>query len=239
MQPASTPETFVFLLLSALAVGLALFTITRRNPVVAVMSLVGTFVALSGVYATLSAHFLAVMQVMVYAGAIMVLFIFVVMILNRDEISPVGWRGVVSRSFGVIATGWAFAFLTTLAVRAARLPEVSGRALSEAELAALPLAQRLGIPAELPEGFGTVGSVGRRLFTEYVFPFEAISVLLLIAIVGGLVVSRSARQEQQAEAAAERVERIRAQVRPEPTILGDGPSEASGSAHGHAAGGHP
>ena len=66
----------------------AIFTITRRNPVTAVMSLVGTFFGLAAIYASLSAHFLAVIQVLVYAGAIMVLFIFVVMILNREEVAP-------------------------------------------------------------------------------------------------------------------------------------------------------
>src|SRR5882672_594856 len=85
---ASVGEQFVFWLLSALTVFFAVFTVTRRNPVTAVMSLVGTFFCLAGIYATLSAHFLAILQVLVYAGAIMVLFIFVVMILNREEVSP-------------------------------------------------------------------------------------------------------------------------------------------------------
>src|SRR5882672_4273873 len=88
---ASVGEQFVFWLLSALTVFFAVFTVTRRNPVTAVMSLVATFFCLAGIYATLSAHFLAILQVLVYAGAIMVLFIFVVMILNREEISPVSW----------------------------------------------------------------------------------------------------------------------------------------------------
>src|SRR5882672_5337544 len=89
---ASVGEQFVFWLLSALTVFFAVFTVTRRNPVTAVMSLVATFFCLAGIYATLSAHFLAILQVLVYAGAIMVLFIFVVMILNREEISPVSLR---------------------------------------------------------------------------------------------------------------------------------------------------
>jgi uncharacterized MnhB-related membrane protein len=86
---ASGGEQAVFWVLAAMTVFFAGFTITRRNPVTAVMSLVGTFFCLAGIYATLSAHFLAILQVLVYAGAIMVLFIFVVMILNREEVSPI------------------------------------------------------------------------------------------------------------------------------------------------------
>src|SRR6185436_8549850 len=89
---ASFPEQVVFWLLAAATVFFALFTVTRRNPVTAVMSLVATFFCLAGIYATLSAHFLAILQVLVYAGAIMVLFIFVVMILNREEVSPISLK---------------------------------------------------------------------------------------------------------------------------------------------------
>src|SRR5687767_3495623 len=102
-QSVSIAEAAIFVLLAGAAVGGALFTITRRNPVTAVMSLVATFFALAGIYATLSAHFLAVLQVLVYAGAIMVLFIFVVMILNREEIAPVSFRGIITRLIGVTA----------------------------------------------------------------------------------------------------------------------------------------
>ena len=79
----------------------AIFTITRKNPVTAVMSLVATFFGLAAIYALLSAHFLAVLQVLVYAGAIMVLFIFVIMILNREEVAPLALRPM--RVLGVVA----------------------------------------------------------------------------------------------------------------------------------------
>jgi NADH-quinone oxidoreductase subunit J len=99
----SIGEQIVFWLLAASVIGGALFTMTRRNPVTAVMSLVGTFFALAATYAELSAHFLAIIQILVYAGAIMVLFIFVVMILNREEVAPVALRGLGVRSLGVAA----------------------------------------------------------------------------------------------------------------------------------------
>src|SRR6185503_1232067 len=85
-------DQILFFLMAAWVVFFAIFTITRRNPVTAVMSLVGTFFGLAAIYASLSAHFLAVLQVLVYAGAIMVLFIFVVMILNREEVAPLALR---------------------------------------------------------------------------------------------------------------------------------------------------
>jgi len=94
-------DQFVFWLLAAWVTFFAVFTITRKNPVTAVMSLVATFFGLAGIYATLSAHFLAVLQVLVYAGAIMVLFIFVVMILNREEVTPLSFRPM--RVLGVLA----------------------------------------------------------------------------------------------------------------------------------------
>jgi len=86
---ASLAETIGFAILSAGVLAGGLMTITRRNPVSAVMSLVLSFAALAGLFATLSAHFLAVLQILVYAGAIMVLFVFVVMMVNREESTPI------------------------------------------------------------------------------------------------------------------------------------------------------
>jgi NADH-quinone oxidoreductase subunit J len=231
VQSASFAQSLVFLTLAVMTLGLAVFTITRTNPVSAVMSLVGTFVGLAGIYASLSAHFLAIMQVAVYAGAIMVLFIFVVMILNRDEVAPVSWRGILSRGLGVVTTAWAFSFVTLLVVRAVS-PAVAGGKIEGSGA----LAKLLGVPADVDVAFGTVKSIGHGLFTDYVFPFEAISVLLLVAIVGGLVVSRSAKQEHDAEAVADRDKAMRAQIRPS-SIVGEGAAEAD-AAHPHAAAGH-
>lgn len=173
---ASVAEQVVFFLLAALTVFFSIFTITRRNPVTAVMSLVATFFCLAGIYATLSAHFLAVLQVLVYAGAIMVLFIFVVMILNREEVSPVSLKPT---RFVALA-GAAYLLVKFLHVSDAGIP----------------------MPGQISETFGTVGSIGDLLFRDFLFPFEAISLLLLVAIVGGVVVSRSHQKEVAAERAA-------------------------------------
>src|SRR5205814_4053046 len=95
-----TGPRVVFWVIGALVIIGALLTVTRRNAVAAVMSLVATFFGLAATYALLSAHFLAALQVLVYAGAIMVLFIFVVMVLNRDEADAVAWRGLLFKGIG-------------------------------------------------------------------------------------------------------------------------------------------
>lgn len=173
-------EQGVFWVLAGFTTFFAIFTITRKNPVTAVMSLVATFFGLAAIYASLSAHFLAVLQVLVYAGAIMVLFIFVVMILNREEVAPLALRPM--RVIGVVAG-------TYLAVKFAGV--VTEGVATES------------VPGVVPESYGTVAAVGDLLFREFLYPFEAISLLLLVAIVGGIVVSRSHQKEVAANRAAD------------------------------------
>lgn len=177
-EGTSTADAVVFWILAAMIVGFAILTITRKNPVTAVMSLVATFFGLAAMYATLTAHFLAVLQVLVYAGAIMVLFIFVVMILNREEVTPLSFRPL--RVLGVLAG--VYLFVKFIDVAAVEMPKVA--------------------PANPSDTFGTVAAVGDLLFREFLYPFEAISVLLLVAIIGGVVISRSHQKEVAAERAA-------------------------------------
>ena len=174
---ATVVDQVVFWLLATLTTFFAIFTITRRNPVTAVMSLVATFFCLAGIYASLSAHFLAVIQVLVYAGAIMVLFIFVIMILNREEVAPFSLRPL--RVLGVLAG--VYLLVKIIDVVTVGLPEA--------------------VPGAAPDGFGTVAAIGDVLFRDFLYPFESISVLLLVAIVGGVVVSRSHQKEVDAERA--------------------------------------
>jgi NADH-quinone oxidoreductase subunit J len=207
--PQITAELVVFVILAAGTVAGALMTITRRNPVTAVMSLVATFFALAGIYATIDAHFVAILQILVYAGAIMVLFIFVVMILNRDEVQLFSFKGILTRVIGVVASGYV-AYLGAWVVWDQRaLPNATGALL------------RSGTTPP-PVGYGTVAGVGSSLFREFVFPFEAISLLLLVAIVGGLIVSRSAHVTELAEERARKVHDIQAQAHPEIKLLPDG-----------------
>ena len=209
---ASVGEQIVFWLLAALTVFFAFFTVTRRNPVTAVMSLVATFFCLAGIYATLSAHFLAVLQVLVYAGAIMVLFIFVVMILNREEVSPVALKPT---RFVALAGG------AYLLVKFFHVSDVG-----------------LGAPAQIAETFGTVGSIGDMLFRDFLFPFEAISLLLLVAIVGGVVVSRSHQKEADAQKAAAARHVFQERALHDYPARDEASLPAAGSDHGHGGGHH-
>lgn len=178
-EGVSGGDAVVFWILAAMVVFFAIFTITRKNPVTAVMSLVGTFFGLAAMYATLSAHFLAVLQVLVYAGAITVLFIFVVMILNREEVTPLSFRPM--RVIGVLAGFYLF-------IKFFRVVWVD---------------MAIGPPAVPSESFGTVSAIGDLLFRDFLYPFEAISILLLVAIVGGVVISRSHQKEVAANRAAD------------------------------------
>jgi NADH-quinone oxidoreductase subunit J len=165
-------ETIAFAILSASVLLGGLLTITRRNPVSAVMSLVLTFAALAGLFATLSAHFLAVLQVLVYAGAIMVLFVLVVMMVNREESTPIARQGLVTRAVGVLAAGYVFYRVAWLVARERAMPLLAASATPPVK------------------DFGTVSSVGALLFSDFLFPFEAISLLLLVAVVGGVMLTR-------------------------------------------------
>lgn len=168
----------VFWVLSALTVIGAILTITRRNLIAAVMSLVATFFGIAGLYALLSAHFLAAIQVLVYAGGIMVLFVFVIMVLNREEAEPWALRNVVGFALGSAAVVY-------LAVRMGQLLWEAGP--TSADLAVrIPL--REGAP---PADFGTVAKIGDYFFTEFLFPFEAISILLVVAVIGAVVLART------------------------------------------------
>ena len=166
----------VFAFITLLTIGGAIFTITARNTISAVMSLVACFFGVASLYALLNAHFLAAVQVLVYAGAIMTLFVFVVMVLNREEAERWGYRSVVTKVVGSAA-------LTYVVVAASVY--VFG-----------------GIPTNSespPPGWGGVADVGRKLFTDYLFVFEAVSLPLLIAVIGAVVVARTPKHTHEEE----------------------------------------
>jgi NADH-quinone oxidoreductase subunit J len=160
-------ELTVFYVLAAASVASALGMVANvRNTVAAAMSLVVTMVALAGIYVLLEAHLVAAIQIMVYAGAIVVLFLFVVMLLNlrRDAFPPMRQR--VSRVLGALVAGAALVPLLRL----------FGEGLPEAK--------------PLPPGFGGYAHAGRALFTDFVLAFEVTSLLLLAAIVGAVVLAK-------------------------------------------------
>jgi NADH-quinone oxidoreductase subunit J len=157
---------WLFYVLALFTVAGAFSVLLARNPIYAAMSLVATFFSLAGIYAMLSAHLIAALQIIVYAGAIMVLFVFVIMLLSLTEpASRVGrvhpWH-VLGGAAAVIGAGLLYTVFETLPAEA----------------------------AAPPADFGTVAGVGRLLFEGYVLPFEATSLLLLVAIVGAVVVAK-------------------------------------------------
>ena len=173
---------------AALTVLGSLFVITRKNLIVAVMGMVGTFFGLAALYMLLYAHFLAVIQMLVYAGAIMVLFVFVIMILNRPEDEPYAVTGRI----GKVLAGLAMAYLV---FRIGSVLVDVPSTLTAAQQAA---------PARTAEGYdwGSTAAVGWNLFNEYLFPFEAVSILLLIAVVGSIAIARPLKDDDDAAAPA-------------------------------------
>ena len=159
---------FVFAIATLLSAGLVIFA---RNPINSAMSLVATFFFLAGIYVLLWAHTIAALQVLVYAGAIMVLFLFVIMLLNLTELDLGARKPTLSRIVGGVA---ALGLFAALAVAIARMPELGGT-LDAAGMAS----------------FGTLRAVGQDLYTRWLFPFEAVSLLLLVSMVGAVVVAKS------------------------------------------------
>jgi NADH-quinone oxidoreductase subunit J len=157
----------LFYLFSIVTVISASAVIAARSPINSAMALVATFFFLAGIYVLLLAHTIAILQVLVYAGAIMVLFLFVIMLLSLVE-PLTGPHVTVPRVVG----GLAAAGLLFLLVRAI-------------------VALRSDGAAATPPGFGTLQSIGAQLYTQWLLPFEAVSLLLLVAMVGAVVVAKS------------------------------------------------
>ena len=160
-----TPQIAVFLVLAAAAVAGAVSLILQRHPIHSALSLIVVMVALAGLYLLQGAEFVAAVQIIVYAGAIMVLFVFVVMLLNAGEEE----RANVSRLARFVGVPLGIVFLLEVAYWIGR---------ATAHLGATP-----------PEMVST-RDLSSLLFREYVFPFELTSFLILIALLGALVLAR-------------------------------------------------
>jgi NADH-quinone oxidoreductase subunit J len=175
-------------------VGSALLCITQRNAVSSALWLVSTMFSLSGIYVLLNAQFIAAIQVLVYAGAVMVLFLFVIMLLN------VGREGADLRGIPVRLV--ALAIAVALLGQLAGLTRVSPGGLAAREVAALGGGAGAGAAGPMtlfPMGGagqaaaparGVVGAIAEPLFTTYLVPFELTSILLLAAAVGAVVLAK-------------------------------------------------
>lgn len=198
--PDSKGLALLFWMFAAISVGGALFVITRRNLIAAVMGMVGTFLGVACVYMMLYAHFLSVVQMLVYAGAIMVLFVFVIMILNKPEDEPVAKGNRIGKAAG----GLAIAYLTLRLASLLISVEPANKELAAAAPAPVKISDVTGPKgtAEYADWGGTK-AVGMELFTEGLFPFEAISILLLIAVVGAVAIARPLKDDEASATGAE------------------------------------
>jgi NADH-quinone oxidoreductase subunit J len=171
------PEPLLFYLLSGLAIGASALVVGQRNPMYSVMLLIASFGALAGLYIQLDAPFVAVAQIIIYAGAIMVLFLFVVMLLNAPHEDAAEWdRTHPLRQPGMSRFGAALALLLVVQ-------------LAWALLRAAELEDPVAAPADAA-AVSSVRELGRVLFTDYMFAFEATSILILVAMVGAVVLAR-------------------------------------------------
>ncbi|HEU4454851.1 MAG TPA: NADH-quinone oxidoreductase subunit J [Longimicrobium sp.] len=166
----------LFFFFAACAAGSALAMITRKNPVACAMWLIGTFFSVAAIYTLLGAFFIGIIQILVYAGAIMILFLFVIMLLNlgndyEDDIRGTGWK-IMAGGAGLLIT----AFLGR--VFSGELPMPLGR---EAGPSAMAAAQARD---------GVVGIIAMPLYSTYMVPLQATAILLLVAVVGAVVLAK-------------------------------------------------
>ena len=160
-------ELIAFFVLALLAVASAVIVVTNRNPISSAVALAFNLVSIAGLYLILDAQFIGLLQVIVYAGAIMVLILFVIMLLNLREEARAHPAGTFQRVLAPLAT-----LLFAIAI---------GRGVWMSTPAAFP---------ERTAGYGTAASVGRDLFTKFYYPFEAISLLLVVAMVGAVLLAK-------------------------------------------------
>ncbi len=170
--PSTTLEIVVFVFFAALAVLGALGTVLSKNPIRAAVGLFVHIIALAALYLNLGAHFLGVIQLLVYAGAVVVLFVFVIMLLGPAATSPQDGRGMGWRATAALAVAgiggvlvWTLGFV------------------------------RMAMP-ERTDSYGTMNVVGSFLFKQGVLPFELIGITLVIAVVGAFAIARGKHERR-------------------------------------------
>jgi NADH-quinone oxidoreductase subunit J len=158
-------EPILFIIFGAIAVGGAIMVVTRRHPMASALYLILTLFAVAALFILRQAHFIAAIQVIVYAGAVVVLFIFVIMLINVPEKKLPEERITGLKFLGIVA---------------------AGLLILEAAL----VARKFVVSKAPAADVGTVQSVGKALFTDYLFAFEVTSVLLLAAVIGAIALAK-------------------------------------------------
>jgi NADH-quinone oxidoreductase subunit J len=164
----------LFYLFAGFAIACAISMVYHKNPLYSAISLVGVFISLSCIYVTLAAPFIAAVQILIYAGAIMVLVVFVIMLLNLDEDKPLNrlrYLYAIGGGLGLILLVQTF-FIFYAVMKAPKQAVNTG------------------------ETVGKTLSIGQAMYTEYLLPVEIVGVLLLMAIIGGVVLARRLAQPQ-------------------------------------------
>ncbi|NIP29582.1 MAG: NADH-quinone oxidoreductase subunit J [Candidatus Dadabacteria bacterium] len=162
-------QTIIFYIFAILAVAGSIIVVSHKNPVTSAISLVLTLFSTAVLFVLLNAHFIAAIQVLVYAGAIMVLFLFTVMFLNiRESDLSFDTQNIPKK------LTFLFIFVVVIGLFASKLF----------------LHTKLFSKLDNPQSFGTVKEVGKLLFTKYLLPFELTSILIVVAIVGVVVIAK-------------------------------------------------
>lgn len=160
---------FFFAVLSILAIASAIVTITSRNPVRSAFALIFHFFMLAGLYLTLNAQFVAIIQVLVYAGAIMVLVVFVIMLLNLSNEERLSEKFNYRKTIAIVL-GLAFVVQILVAIF-------------------IPGTAKFNLHKESAT-IGTAQYIGKSLFSDYLVPFEIVGILLISAIIGAIVLAK-------------------------------------------------
>ena len=161
-------SSVLFFLFAGFAIACAISMVYHKNPLYSAISLVGVFIALSCIYVTLAAPFIAAVQILIYAGAIMVLVVFVIMLLNLDEDKPLNrlrYLYAVGGGLGLILLVQTF-FIFYAVMRAPQQP------------------------VDTAVTAGKTLTIGQAMYTEYLLPVEIVGILLLMAIIGGVILVR-------------------------------------------------
>lgn len=170
MEVKDTLESLLFYIFAVVAVAGALVVVSNKNPVAGALALVLTLFSTAVLFVLLLAHFVAAIQVLIYAGAIMVLFLFTVMFLNlREESLRFDAQNIPFKLGALFVILLIFGFLASIGFK-------KGLALTHT--------------AVIGENFGTVEGIGEVLFKDYLLPFELTSVLIVVAILGVVVIAK-------------------------------------------------
>ena len=181
-------STILFFLFAGLAIASAISMVYHKNPLYSAISLVGVFISLSCIYVTLAAPFIAAVQILIYAGAIMVLVVFVIMLLNLDDDKPLNrlrYLYALGGGLGVILLAQTF-FIFYAVMKA---------------------------PNQIVDPNTTAGKtidIGRAMYSEYLLPVEIVGVLLMMAVIGAVILARRLAQPQL-ELVVDREEELRHQ----------------------------